>query len=155
MAGRLPPLKALRKTTVFAIVVFLCFFLHRFIIFFLNDDENIIDYSASQLSLANSVVCRHIVNGSPFGVDSVFEAGARLHVFSTVANADQYDDVMLEHIWYRGMDTVNVDPCNLLGDVCESMVPPDMVKAGEWSVDLVAGRRLLSSRQFVVNPADR
>ncbi len=155
MAGRLPPLKALRKTTVFAIVVFLSFFLHRFVIFFFSDDENIVDYSASQLSLANSDVCRHIVNGSPFGVDSVFEEGARLHVFSTIANAEQYENVMLMHIWYLGLDTINMDPCNLLGDVCESMVPPDMVKPGEWSVDLVAGKRLLSSRQFVVNPVAR
>lgn len=73
MAGKFPPLRNLRKTTVLAIVVFLGFFVHRFVMFFIDDEVNFTDNSDIELSPANSVVCRHIVNGEPFGSDSVFE----------------------------------------------------------------------------------
>ena len=137
MAGKFPPLRNLRKTTVFAIVVFLAFFVHRFVMFFIDDEVNFTDNSDIELSPANSVVCRHIVNGEPFGADSVFEENTRLYVFSSITNSARYQEDTLFHIWFLG-----------------SMLASDLVELGEWSVDLVAGRKLLASRQFrVVTPS--
>lgn len=154
MAGKLPPLRNLRKTTVFAIVVFLCFFVHRFVTFFINDEINFSDTSEVELPPAVSVVCRHIVNGEPFGTDSVFVENTRLYVFSTVSNAARYQEDSLVHIWFKGIDTIFAERCNLTGDVCNSMLASDLVEIGEWSVDLVAGRKLLASKQFrVVTPS--
>ena len=154
MAGKFPPLRNLRKTTVFAIVVFLAFFVHRFVMFFIDDEVNFTDNSDIELSPATSSVCRHIVNGEPFGTDSVFEENTRLYVFSVVTNSSSYQEDSLVHIWYKGIDTIYAEPCNLTGDVCSSMLASDMVELGEWSVDLVAGRKLLASRQFrVVTPS--
>ena len=154
MAGKFPPLRNLRKTTVFAIVVFLCFFIHRFVTFFINDEINFSDGSEIELPTATSVVCRHIVNGEPFGSDSVFDENTRLYVFSTVSNAASFQEDSLVHIWFKGIDTIFAERCNLTGDVCNSMLASDLVEIGEWSVDLVAGRKLLASRQFrVVTPS--
>ena len=154
MAGKFPPLRNLRKTTVFAIVVFLCFFIHRFVTFFINDEIDFSDGSEIELSPATSVVCRHIVNGEPFGSDSVFDENTRLYVFSTVSNAASFQEDSLVHIWFKGIDTIFAERCNLTGDVCNSMLASDLVEIGEWSVDLVAGRKLLASRQFrVVTPS--
>ncbi len=154
MAGRFPPLRNLRKTTVFAIVVFLSFFVHRFVSFFIDDSVNFSDNSDIELSPANSVVCRHIVNGEPFGSDSVFEENTRLYVFSSITNSARYQEDTLVHIWFLGIDTIAVEPCNLTGDVCSSMLAAELVELGEWSVDLVAGRKLLASRQFrIVTPS--
>jgi len=154
VAGKFPPLRNLRKTTVFAIVVFLCFFVHRFVVFFIDDDVRFVDNTDVELSPATSVVCRHIVNGTPFGADSVFEENTRLYVFSTVANSARFQEDTLVHIWFMGIDTMFVEPCTLTGDVCSSMLASDLVELGEWSVDLVAGRKLLASKQFrVVTPS--
>ena len=154
MAGKFPPLRNLRKTTVFAIVVFLCFFVHRFVTFFINDEINFSDSSEVEVPPATSAVCRHIVNGEPFGTDSVFVENTRLYVFSTVSNSASFQDDSLVHIWFKGIDTICVERCNLMGDVCSSMLASDLVELGEWSVDLVAGRKLLASRQFrVVTPS--
>ena len=38
--------------------------------------------------------------------------------------------------------------------VCHTEISPKLLKPGEWSVDLVAGRELLSSKQFRIE-ADR
>ena len=92
MAGRFPPLRNLRKTTVLAIVVFLGFFVHRFVMFFIDDEVSFTDNSDIELSPANSVVCRHIVNGEPFGADSVFEENTRLYVFSSITNSARYQE---------------------------------------------------------------
>ena len=154
MAGRFPPLRNLRKTTLLALVVFLGFFAHRIVMFFIDDDVSFTDSSDIELSPANSVVCRHIVNGEPFGSDSVFEENTRLYVFSTVSNAASFQEDSLVHIWFKGIDTIFAERCNLTGDVCNSMLASDLVEVGEWSVDLVAGRKLLASRQFrVVTPS--
>ena len=139
---------------MFAIVVFLCFFIHRFVTFFINDEIDFSDGSEIELSPATSVVCRHIVNGEPFGSDSVFDENTRLYVFSTVSNAASFQEDSLVHIWFKGIDTIFAERCNLTGDVCNSMLASDLVEIGEWSVDLVAGRKLLASRQFrVVTPS--
>ena len=154
MAGKFPPLRNIRKTAVIAILIFLGFFIHRFVAFFIDDDFKFTETTDIELSPANSVVCRHIVNGVPFGADSVFEENTRLYVFSTVVNSAQVQEDSLYHIWYMGIDTILTEPCNLMSDVCSSMLPSDVVELGEWSVDLVAGRKLLASRQFrVVTPS--
>jgi hypothetical protein len=154
VAGKFPPLRNLRKTTVFAIVVFLCFFVHRFVTFFINDEINFYDASEVELPPDTSTVCRHIVNGEPFGTDSVFVENTRLYVFSTVSNAASFQEDSLVHIWFKGIDTIFAERCNLTGDVCNSMLASDLVEIGEWSVDLVAGRKLLASKQFrVVTPS--
>ena len=118
-------------------------------------DEKIRDYAEAELSLAQSVVCSHIVNGSPFGVDSSFEEGMRLYYYSTVSSALQLKDDTLMHIWFNGADTVQKLACDMTQDVCLTTIAPALLKAGEWSVDLVAGRRLLSTRQFIVEPNER
>ncbi len=154
MAGRFPPLRNLRKTTILAMVFFLGFFVHRMVLFFIDDEVSFTDNSDIELSPANSVVCRHIVNGEPFGSDSVFEENTRLYVFSSITNSARYQEDTLFHIWFLGIDTIFVEPCNLTGDDCSSMLASDLVELGEWSVDLVAGRKLLASRQFrVVTPS--
>ena len=35
------------------------------------------------------------------------------------------------------------------------MIAPSLLQPGEWSVDLVDKQRLLSSRQFRIEPAER
>ena len=57
----------------------------------------------------------------------------------------------------RGMDTVQVFPCNLKkdSDACITEISPTLLKPGEWSVDLVSGRRLLYSQQFVIDSTSR
>ena len=151
---RFPPLRNLRKTTIVVAVVFLGFLLHRIIVAYMGD-EKIRDYAEAELSLAQSVVCSHIVNGSPFGVDSSFEEGMRLYYYSTVSSALQLKDDTLMHIWFNGADTVQKLACDMTQDVCLTTIAPALLKAGEWSVDLVAGRRLLSTRQFIVEPSER
>ena len=94
------------------------------------------------------------MNGEPFGADSVIEENTRLYVFSSITNSARYQEDTLFHIWFLGIDTIFVETCNLAGDVCSSMLASDLVELGEWSVDLVAGRKLLASRQFrVVTPS--
>jgi len=151
---RFPPLRNLRKTTIVVAVVFVGFLLHRVIVAYMGD-EKIRDYAEAELSLAQSVVCSHIVNGSPFGVDSSFEEGMRLYYYSTVSSALQLKDDTLMHVWFNGADTVQKLACDVTQDVCLTTIAPTLLKAGEWSVDLVAGRRLLSTRQFIVEPNER
>lgn len=153
MAG-LPPLRSMRKTTVVLIVVFLAFVAHRIIAFVL-DDSNIKDVENTELSLAQGVVCRHIVKETPFGADSVFEEGSRLYFYTIISNALQYDSLL--HVWYKGMDTVQVLPCKVRKDyeACYTEISPSMLTPGEWSVDLVLGRRLLYSEQFLIESTNR
>lgn len=152
--AKLPPLKNLRKTTIVVIAVFLGFLAHRVVSIYM-DDVKIRETAEAELSLARSVVCSHIVNGTPFGVDSVFEEGTRLYHYSTVSSALQLGNDSLMHIWFNGADTVQKLVCNMTQDICLTTIVPTLLKAGEWSVDLVAGRRLLSTRQFIVEPSDR
>jgi len=147
--AKLPPLRNLRKTTVFVAVVFLAFLVHRMIVATWGGVE-IRDSVEAELSVAQSVVCSHIVNGSPFGVDSVFEEGMRLYFYSTVSSSLQIKDDTLKHVWFNGADTVLKIACKMTRDVCLTTIAPSLLKKGEWSVDLVAGRTLLSTRQFVV-----
>lgn len=70
MAG-MPPLRYIRKTTLVVIIVVLAFLVHR-VVDMLTVKDDVQDVAEAELSLTQSVVCRHIVSGSPFGLDSVF-----------------------------------------------------------------------------------
>lgn len=160
MAG-IPPLRNLRKTTILVLVVFFAFFVHRFVSFWI-EDHSIQDVGEIALSPAQSVVCRNVVRGTPFGVDSVFEENTRLYYYSTISNGIQYSGDTLKHVWFWGTDTIQSLPCEIKGDVlqsglsvCHTEISPKLLKPGEWSVDLVAGRKLLSSKQFLIESSDR
>lgn len=171
MAG-IPPLRNLRKTTIVVMVVFLGFFAHRFINFW-REDHFVRDVVETELSPAQSVVCRNVVRGTPFGVDSVFEENTRLYFYSTISNVMQFSADTLLHVWFWGTDTIQVLPCevkdseirkviddksdNSQNDIsaCHTEISPKLLKPGEWSVDLIAGRKLLSSKQFLIESAER
>jgi hypothetical protein len=160
----LPPLRNLRKTTVVVALVFFAFFVHRFVNFWM-EDSSYQNFYGAELSPAQSVVCRDVVRGTPFGVDTVFEETTRLYFYSTISNAVSYSGDTLLHIWFWGTDTIQKVPCILKTEetrkgmdprgqsqstlsVCHTEIAPKLLKPGEWSVDLVAGRKLLSSKQF-------
>ena len=163
MAG-IPPLRNLRKTTIVVVIVFVAFFLHRFIDFWM-ESSSLQDAYGVELSPVQSVICRDVVRGTPFGVDTVFEENTRLYFYSTISNAASYSGDTLLHIWFWGTDTIQKERCVLKENdirkvkdersssksgfsVCHSEISPKLLKPGEWSVDLVAGRKLLSSKQF-------
>ena len=163
MAG-IPPLRNLRKTTIVVVLVFLVFFGHRIVSFWM-DDASLQSFSGAELSPSQSVVCRDVVRGTPFGADTVFEENTRLYFYSTISNPARYSSDTLLHIWYWGTDTIQTVRCIIKATeyhkgiedkefsqsgigVCHTEISPKLLKPGEWSVDLVAGRKLLSSRQF-------
>ena len=155
MAG-LPPLRNIRKTTAILLVVLLAFLTHRVVVALIKD-ETIKDVGNTELSLAQGTVCRHIVKEPPFGADSIFEEGSRLYFYTTISSSLKNRKDTLWHVWYHGMDTVQVLPCNLKNDAeaCFTEILPKQLTPGEWSVDLVLGRRLLYSRQFVIESSIR
>ena len=155
MAG-IPPLRTIRKTTALLVVVLLAFLVHRAVDYLITDDD-IKDAGNTELSMAQGTVCRHIVKETPFGADSIFEEGSRLYFYTTVSSSLKNRKDTLWHVWYRGMDTVQVLPCNLKHDTesCFTEILPTKLTPGEWSVDLVLGRRLLYSRQFVIESSIR
>lgn len=155
MAG-IPPLRNIRKTTVILVVVLFAFLVHRTVAY-LSTDDSIKDAGNTELSLAQGTVCRHIVKETPFGADSIFEEGSRLYFYTTVSSALKNRADTLKHVWYHGMDTVQVLPCNQKKDseACITEISPTMLKPGEWSVDLILGRKLLYSRQFVIDSTSR
>lgn len=144
----------LRKTTIIVVAVFFGFLVHRIVAFCL-EDVSIQSSAEAELTLAQSVVCSHIVNGSPFGVDSVFEEGTRLYYYSTLSTSVKLDSDTLMHIWYNGADTVQKSVCLVTMGTCHTTIVPKLLKPGEWSVDLAAGRKLLSTQQFLVEPIHR
>lgn len=147
----LPPLRYLRKTTLIFLVVFLCFIAHCIYVA-LDRTEKLPDESGvSEAKTLTNVVCRNIVGGAPFGVDSVFPVHTRLHYYSELPKlAWEVPDRRVRHIWYNGADTVQKSFCVLSDSSCESSIAPQLLVPGEWSVDAVEGRKLLSSRQFRV-----
>jgi len=147
-------LRNLRKTTIIVVAVFFGFLVHRIVAFCL-EDVSIQSSADAELSLAQSVVCSHIVNGSPFGVDSVFEEGTRLYYYSTLSTSVKLDSDTLMHIWFNGADTVQKSVCHVSMGTCHTTIVPKLLKPGEWSVDLAAGRKLLSTQQFLVEPIRR
>lgn len=132
------------------IVVFLVFAIHRLVVFLSPTEElNAPVETVDELETAESVVCHNIVGGSAFGVDSVFSENTRLYFYSVIDNSKDSTKTYL-HKWYNGLDTVMVQACNRTGNICLSSISPSQLKAGEWSVDLVDGKRILNSRQFLV-----
>ena len=168
----IPPLRNLRKTTILVLFVFFAFFVHRFVNFWI-EDHAVDEFAETELSPAQSVVCRNVVRGTPFGVDSVFDETTRLYFYSTISNVIHVSKDSLKHIWFLGTDTIQTLPCEIKStdnrkgidnrsessqpefSVCHTEISPKLLKPGEWSVDLVAGRKLLSSRQFMIKSADR
>lgn len=160
MAG-IPPLRNIRKTTVLVLLVFFAFFVHRFIDIWI-EDHAVADVAETELSPAQSVICRNVVRGTPFGVDSVFDVNTRLYFYSTISNVKQFSKDTLKHIWFWGTDTIQVLLCESKTEssqadvgVCHTEISPKLLKPGEWSVDLVVGRKLLSSRQFMIDSTGR
>lgn len=152
--AKLPPLRNLRKTTIVVIAVFLGFLLHRVIVLAIGN-STVHESVDTELTLAQSVVCSHLLNGTPFGVDSSFSDVNRIYFYSTVSTAALNSNDTLMHVWFNSADTVFKTACSISQDVCQSSIVPPMLKPGEWSVDLVAGRKLLSSKQFFVESIRR
>ncbi len=150
----LPPLRYLRKTTLVFLVVFLCFIVHCIYVALGSPEKVREDGIVSETKTLASVVCRNIVGGAPFGVDSVFPLHTRLYYYAELPTfAWDVPDRKVWHIWYNGADTVQKSPCTLSKSSCESSLAPQLLVPGEWSVDAVEGRKLLSSRQFRVEPS--
>ena len=120
-------------------------------------EDSIKDAGNTELSLAQGTVCRHIVKETPFGADSIFEEGSRLYFYTTISSSLKNGGDTLKHVWYHGMDTVQVLPCSLKKDseACITEISPTLLKPGEWSVDLILGRKLLYSQQFVIDSTSR
>lgn len=150
----LPPLRYLRKTTLVFPVVFLCFIVHCIYVALDSSEKSPEGGNVSDARMLSGVVCRNIIGGAPFGVDSVFPVHTRIHYYSELPKlAWDVPDRRVLHIWYNGADTVQKSHCVLSESFCESSIAPQLLGPGEWSVDAVEGRRLLSSRQFRVEPS--
>ncbi len=139
--------RQLRKTTVLLLIVFLTFAVHRIVVFFQESPRQVAEETVDSLETAESVICHNIVSGTAFGVDSVFEEYTRVYFYSALKSEDS---TTFLHKWFCGLDTVMIVPCTRNGNVCISSIHPERLRAGEWSVDLTAGRRLVDSKQFIV-----
>ena len=149
-----PPLRNLRKTTIVVVAVFLAFFIHRIVDFCLEEVAVREDTSEVEQASAKGVVCTHVINGSPYGMDTTFDANTRLFFYSTAFKSSYAEGDTLYHVWYNGLDTIQKSPCHLNGESCVSFLEARRVQPGEWSVDFLTGRKLLASRQFkVLEPA--
>lgn len=149
----IPPLRYLRKTVLIITVVLFAFFVHRIYVSLKPDAPEPVVEALSLLSPEQNVVCRNIVGGAPFGVDSVFEENTRLYFHSLLPLASDFkfiDTLPFKQIWFLGIDTMFVEPCDKQNNVCVSSIAPNLLKIGEWSVDLVQGRKLWATRQFKV-----
>jgi len=151
----LPPIRYIRKTTLVFLVVFLCFIAHRIFVSVNDLESKKVNLKHEDSEATYSVVCRNIVGGLPFGVDSIFQVHTRLHYYLKVPKPlwDVPVERRIKHVWFNGADTVQQVLCTLSDSTCESSIAPLLLSPGDWSVDAVEGRRLLSSRQFKVEPA--
>jgi len=149
----LPPFRYLRKTALVFVFLFLCFLGHQIFVS-LHDSEESEQLNMTPEKIVYSVVCRNIVSGAPFGVDSTFPERSRLHYYSLIPKSLVVSkEEPLRHIWYLGVDTLQNMPCVVSDSICFSSISPELLHRGEWSVDLVQGRKLLASRQFKVEAA--
>lgn len=151
----IPPLRYIRKTVLIFAVVFFSFFIHRIYVSLKSDTPEPVVEALSLISPEQSVVCRNIVDGAPFGVDSVFVENTRLYFFSHLPVESEFgtiDTLPFKQIWFIGLDTMLVESCKKQEHVCSSSIAPNRLRAGEWSVDLIQGRKLWTSRQFKVEP---
>ncbi len=150
----LPPFRYLRKTTLVFALLFLFFLGHRIGVSF-HSPEDTTPLDLEPEKMLYSVVCRNIVSGSPFGIDSSFQERSRLYYYSLIGVRGTNLREPLRHIWFCGIDTLQNAPCTVADSICSSSISPELLHQGEWSVDLVQGRKLLSSRQFKVEAAGR
>ena len=136
----------IRKTSWLAIGLVIVFVGHRFMYPFWHSLHGTAQAGSVEFWPSDStslVVCRIMLEGKPFGVDSVFQVGRdRVHVFSQAAARPD-----LAARWYRGGVLVASTPC-ASGPLCHSSLGPDSLQEGDWSVDLVEMDHLLASRQF-------
>lgn len=147
----LPPFRYVRKTTLVLLSVFICFFVHRIAVTVLSGESSGEEFDSAPVKVLNGVVCRNIVDGAPFGVDSVFPMRTRLYYHSELPKLSwDVPDRKIWHVWYNGADTVSKVRCRESDGFCESSIEPKLLTPGEWSVDAVDGKKLLSSRQFKV-----
>lgn len=138
----------LRKSTLFII-----FFVLFFVVFQLAGSlrekgkytETLPEMKTSA-PRAKMEICGNIVDGKPFGVDSIFPA-LRARVFAYTKIAEPVDRKL---IWYYEADSVFSDVCDAEEEVCISSLAPEVLQVGLWSVDLMSGNQLLASRQFSV-----
>lgn len=145
----LPSFQHLRKSTATLGIVLLAFVAHRLVVGFRPASPSAFAVVAS--SQARSVVCRNIVGGEPFGVDSLFETRRnRVYVVSYWNPRELVRTDSLTHRWYLGGRVIQDESCAAEQGWCASSISPELLEKGEWSVDLVQGRHLLSSRQFLV-----
>lgn len=145
----LPSFQHLRKSTATLGLVLLAFVAHRLVVGFRPASQTAAVAEAP--SPARSIVCRNIVGGEPFGIDSLFETKRnRVYVVSYWNPRELVRSDSLIHRWYLGGKAVLVESCAAEKGWCASSISPDLLEKGEWSVDLVQGRHLLSSRQFLV-----
>lgn len=89
------------------------------------------------------VFCRGFVDNAIFGLDSEFIAN-RERVFAVVKGTS---NAPLELVWYAGgQEKARMSCPSSLS--CQASLGPDTLQVGNWSVDLVRGRTLITSRQF-------
>jgi hypothetical protein len=129
------------------LVLFFLFFLTHWLFVDRTQEKT---FSPEAEPFAQSVLCRNVVNDAPVEVDSVFQMGpSRIYVLSSWKR-QLPEENSLQHIWFLGGDTILRTPCPPHRDVCFSSLTQKVIRPGDWSVDLVQGRTLLSSRQFRV-----
>lgn len=103
--------------------------------------------TVSTIDSVSLVLCHNVLDGVPFGVDSEFHAGRdRVHAFSIGPKT-----ASMSHIWFFRGDSIARTDC-LGGGICHSSLSPDSLRNGDWSVDLMVGRKLLASHQFRITP---
>lgn len=145
----IPPIRYLRKSTALLAGIILAFVVHRTLAEF--GDEPKRSVLPVPPVAVKSELCRNIVGGAPFGIDSSFTARRmRVYVVSSWKGRLSVGDDTLHHVWYREGEKVRSDACLPDVEPCISSLEPELLAPGAWSVDLVNGRRLLSSRQFLV-----
>lgn len=149
MAG-LPPLRRLRKTTIFLTVLFLLFFIHRMINFIAWERRSGTEENQSPI-FATGVICANIVNKMPFGIDSVFQGNSRLYFYTTLRDFIPEHPDSLRHVWYYG-DSLTWDVfCQFSDNHCISSISSELLRTGEWSVDFRTEKKLLANRQFRID----
>ena len=145
LVGKLSILR-MRKTAWLAIGLMVFFMLHRILLPVWHGFHSSPSGPAPEASpVATLVLSRSVLDGKPFGIDSEFVAGRdRVHAF---LGEVRMSDLLVK--WYRGGDLVATLPCPD-ARTCPVSLGPDSLAAGEWSVDLLAGTRLLATTQFRV-----
>jgi hypothetical protein len=143
-------IRQFRKTTLILLTLFLVFlFQVSFKGLSRHQGDSAID--AMQLTTLNNnsfVICRNIVNGEPFGLDSIFYANQNRVYFYSELPPDSSGEI--NHVWFRELDTILKSNCPATESKCISSIMPGLLDSGLWSVDIVKGKKLIASKQFYV-----